>query len=133
MHILQITSLMFADAIRFQDIAYPQFCSRPDAKNKKSDDYVESKGVRLSWRLGFEVQHISALCYCPPPRADGALPPHTSGRKAMDLLDVHSPARFCCMHCRRLNCFQGLSYSDSFMTATILLRPLLQRQILSPR
>ena len=117
---------MFADAIRFPDIANPQFCPRLDAKNKKSDFDVESKGVlglKYGTFLHYAIAHLR--------RADGAVPPHTSGRKAMDLLDVRSPARLCCMHCRRLNYFRGLSYSDSFVTATILLRPRLQRQILS--
>ena len=59
---------MFADAIMFQDIANPQFCPQ-DAKNKKSDDYVESKGVlglKFSTSLHYAIAHLS--------RADGALP-----------------------------------------------------------
>lgn len=92
MHILQILHivlLMFDDAIRFPDIHDPQFCPRPDSKNKKSDAYVESKGVlgiRYSTSLHYTIAHLR--------RADGTLPPHASGRKAMDLLDVRSPPRF---------------------------------------
>ena len=85
MHILHFVSLIFADLIRFPDIPNPQFCPRPDSKNKKSDDYVESKGVlglRYSTSLHYAIGHLR--------RADGALPPHSSGRKALDLLDRNS-------------------------------------------
>ena len=55
---------MFADAIRFPDIPNPQFCPRPDTKNKKSEDYVESKGVlglRYTTTLHYTIAHISRL------------------------------------------------------------------------
>jgi len=56
-------------------------CPPPDAKAKKSADYVESKGVlaeKYDVLLHFAIAHMR--------RVDGALPPHSSGRKALDLL-----------------------------------------------
>ena len=88
-------------------------CLRLDSKTKKSDDYVESKGVlslRYSTSMHYTIAHLR--------RVDGALPQHSRGRKALDLRDVCSPARFCCMHCWRLINFYSSLYSDLFMTAT---------------
>ena len=93
MHILHFVSLIFADLIRFPDIIDPQFCPRPDSKNKKSDDYVESKGVlglRYSTSLHYAIGHLR--------RADGALPSHSSGRQALALLD-RSSSRFYFFFC----------------------------------
>ena len=56
-------------------------CPPPDAKAKKSAEYVESKGVlaeKYDVLLHFAIAHMR--------RVDGALPPHSSGRKALDLL-----------------------------------------------
>ena len=56
-------------------------CPPPDAKAKKSAEYVESKGVlaeKYDVLLHFAIAHMR--------RVDGALPPHSSGRKAPDLL-----------------------------------------------
>ena len=56
-------------------------CPPPDAKAKKSAEYVESKGVlaeKYDVLLHFAIAHM--LC------VDGALPQHSSGRKALDLL-----------------------------------------------
>ena len=92
---------MYAGVIRYPDIHDPQFCPRPDSKKKKSEDYVESKGVlgmRYSSSLHYTIAHLR--------RADGALPAHATGRKAMDLLNVHSAPRFSCMN------FDGFFYSN---------------------
>lgn len=65
----------------FPDIDSTIVCPPPDAKAKKRDDYVESKGVlaeRYDVLLHFAIAHMR--------RADGALAPHSSGRKALDLL-----------------------------------------------
>ena len=86
---------MFAETIRFLDIPNPQFCPRTDTKNKKSEDYVESKGV-LDLRYSTSL-HYAIITHLR--RANSALPAHASGRKAVDLLDVRSPARFCSMNC----------------------------------
>lgn len=107
---LDFVLLMFAGAIRFPDILNPQFCPKPDSKAKKSSEYVESKsvlGLRYSTSLHYTIAHLR--------RADGAFPPHSSGRKAMNLLDVKSPARFCCIliHVIQLIC------SYSFTTAIV--------------
>ena len=56
-------------------------CPPPDAKAMKSAKYVESKGVlaeKYDILLHFAIAHTR--------RVDGALPPHSSGRKALDLL-----------------------------------------------
>ena len=53
----------------------------PDAKAKKSTEYVESKGVladKYNILLHFAFAHMS--------RVDGALPQHSSRHKALDLL-----------------------------------------------
>ena len=56
-------------------------CPPPDAKAKKSAEYVESKGVlaeKYDVLLHFAITHMR--------RVDGALPQHSSGCKALDLL-----------------------------------------------
>ena len=56
-------------------------CPPPDTKAKTSAEYVESKGVlaeKYDVLLHLAIAHIR--------RVDGALPPHSSGRKALDLL-----------------------------------------------
>ena len=56
-------------------------CPTPDANAKKSAEYVESKGVlaeKYDVLLHFAIAHMR--------RVDGALPQHSSGRKALDLL-----------------------------------------------
>ena len=64
-------------------------CPPPDAKAKKSADYVESKGVlaeKYDVLLHFAIAHMR--------RVDGALPPHSSGRKALDLLAKEGEQRW---------------------------------------
>ena len=44
--------------------------------------------------FGLEIQYESALCCCSLSTVDNALPAHSSGKKALDLLDTSSPHRF---------------------------------------
>ena len=56
-------------------------CPPPDAKAKKTIEYVESKGdlaEKYDVLLHFTIAHMH--------RVDCALPQHSSGRKALDLL-----------------------------------------------
>ena len=85
---------MLSAAIRFPDIENPHLCPRPDSKNKKADDYVESKGV-LGYRYSTSLHYAIARLR----RVDGALPAHSSGKKALDLLDTQSPNRCCNVQC----------------------------------
>ena len=65
----------------FPDITSTIVCPPPDAKAKKAADYVESKGVlaeRYDVLMHFAIAHMR--------RADGALPPHSSGRKTLNFL-----------------------------------------------
>ena len=64
-------------------------CPPPDAKAKKSAEYVESKGVlaeKYDVLLHFAIAHMR--------RVDGALPQHSSGRKALDLLATEGEHRW---------------------------------------
>ena len=68
-------------------------CPPPDAKAKKSAEYVESKGVlaeKYDVLLHFAMAH---MC-----RVDGALPQHSSGRKALDLLAKEGEHRWSLFH-----------------------------------
>jgi len=56
-------------------------CPAPDAKAKKSDTYVESKGVLA---LRYDILMHFAIAYMR--RLDGAEPPLACGRKSLDLL-----------------------------------------------
>ena len=58
-------------------------CPPPDAKAKKSGEYVESKGVLAE---KYDVLRVLHFAIAHMRRVDGALPPHSSGRKAVDLL-----------------------------------------------
>jgi len=65
----------------FSDIDSTIVCPPPDPKAKRAADYVESKGVlaeRYDVMMHFAIAHMR--------RADGVLPPHSSGRKALDFL-----------------------------------------------
>jgi hypothetical protein len=65
----------------FSDIDSTIVCPPPASKAKRAADYVESKGVlaeRYDVMMHFAIAHMR--------RADGALPPHSSGRKALDFL-----------------------------------------------
>ena len=56
-------------------------CPPPDAKAKKSTEYVESKGVlaeKYDILLHFAIAHMCCVV--------GALPQYSSGSKALDLL-----------------------------------------------
>ena len=80
-----------SEAIRFPGISDPQFCPRPDSKAKKAVDYVESKSalaMQYSASLHYAIGHRR--------RVDRALPAHSSGRKALDLLDADSSSRCFC-------------------------------------
>ena len=64
-------------------------CPPPDAKAKKSTEYVESKGVlaeKYDILLHFAIAHMR--------RVDGALPQQSCGRKALDLLAKESEHRW---------------------------------------
>ena len=69
---------------------------KPAIKNAEIQAHLDlgmSKGV-LGLRYNTPLHYTIAHLY----RAYRALPQHLSIRKALDLLDVRSPARFCCMH-----------------------------------
>ena len=68
----------------------------PNSKTNKSEDYVKSNGVLGTVHLCTILLPISSQSM-----ASGALPAHSSRRKAIDLLDVSCPARFFYMLCRR--------------------------------
>ena len=64
-------------------------CPPPDSKNKRSDTYVEAKGIlaaKYDIHLHMAIGHLR--------RADGALPNHSSGRKALDLLGEPGKPRY---------------------------------------
>ena len=65
----------------FSDIDSTIVCPPPASKAKRAADYVESKGVlaeHYDIMMHFAIAHMR--------RADGALPQHSSGRKALDFL-----------------------------------------------
>ena len=66
------------------------FCPPPDAKTKKSDSYVESKGVlgvKHDLPLNIAIAHMRRL--------DGSLPVQAStGRKPLDLLAGFGQKRY---------------------------------------
>ena len=67
---------------------------RSDSKIKKADDYVESKGV-LGYKYNTSLHYaIAGLC-----SVDGALPAHSRGKKALDLIDPHIPNRCWYVQC----------------------------------
>ena len=79
-----ISCITFSETVlccSFPDITSTIVCPPPDAKAKKAADYVESKGVlaeRYDVLMHFAIAHMR--------RADGALPPHSSGRKTLNFL-----------------------------------------------
>ena len=85
---------MLSAAIKVPDIENQQLCPGPDSKNKKADDYVESKGV-LGCRYSTSLHYaIASLC-----SVNGALPAHSRGKKALYLLDTQSQNSCCNVQC----------------------------------
>ena len=107
---------MLASAVRFLEFENPQLCPRPDSKNMKADDYAKSKGV-LDYKYSTSLHYAIALLR----RVDGALPAHSSGKKALDFAR-HTQSKQVLL-CAVL----------TFCPSSLALHSLLQRQILPPQ
>ena len=93
---------MFSLAVRFPLVKNAMFCPPPSKKNSKAQDYTESLGVLgIDPPTTYDINLHMAVAHMR--RADGALPPHSRGRKPLDFLAGKGLAR-CVVSCARVLC-----------------------------